>query len=550
MVRKLVIPLAAALLVASCGGGSSDDAGDGGSDGEVTGAVRDVSERGEPVTGGSITVGLEAESDGWLPGRSNMANAGINVAYAVYDPLMKVNADGEVKPYLAESMEANEDFTRWTLTLRPGIEFHDGTPLDAAALKTVFDDYLKAPDSNLLGTLAGVEMEVVDDLTVDYVLEAPNSGFPYALVLAAGWPFSPTAAAAAGEDAPSRPVGTGPFVFESWERDSRLVVSRNENYWQEGLPYLDEVVFRPIPDEDTRVSSLSTGDVDVVQSLRQSGVAELRDLEGVDNYEHLGNNTGVTIFNTTEPPVDDLRVRRGLALAVDQDQVIEVLGGAGMVPPATQLFSPDDAYYSEAAAEAWPGYDPEAAAEELQAYVDDPQRSDGEAPGSPIRLRFDCPPDPSLNELSQLLQALWSAVGVEVELRQVEQATHISEALAGDYQAKCFRAGQDQDPGVVLHQILTEGSPLNVTRFSDPAIDEALAELRATDDLAERQALVEEITMTVNESFPVVYSGQTLAVVAARESVKNIDGWTYPDGSEGGTSPQGTVMWGHVWTTG
>lgn len=551
--RKLAILIAAGLLAAACSSGddSSDGAAETGGDGEVTGAIRDVAEEpGEPVTGGSITVGVEAETDGWLPGQSNFANAGITVAYSFYDPLMKADADGVVRPYLAESMEPNEDFTRWTLTLRPGVTFHDGTPLNAEALKSNFDEYLIAPDSNLLGGLAGVEMEVVDDLTVTYVLPSPNAGFPSGLTLAAGFPFSPTAAAAAGEDAPSRPVGTGPFVFESWERDSRLVVSRNENYWQEGLPYLDEIVFRPIPDEDTRVSSLSTGDVDVIQSLRQSAITELRELDGVDNYEHLGNNTGVNIFNTAEPPLDDIRVRRGLALATDQDQVIDVLGGAGIVPPATQIFSPDDPYYSEAVAEDWYGYDPAAATEELQAYVDDPERSDGEEPGTPISLRFDCPPDPSLNELSQLYQALWNAVGVEVELRQVEQATHVSEALAGDYQVKCFRAGLDREPGVVLQNAFTEDSPTNFTRFTDPAIDEALVEIRATDDIDERRDLVEEIMTIVNENAPMTYGGQTLGVVATQSAVRNIDGWTFPDGEPGGTALQGTVVWANVWTTG
>ena len=552
--RKLAIVLVAASLAAAataCSGSDDEKTkGNGGDGGEVTGAIRDVSDQGKPVKGGSITVGLEAESNGFLPGKSNIANAGTSVAYAIYDPLMKINSEGELKPYLAESIEPNDDFTRWTLKLRSGIEFHDGTPLNADALKAVFDDYLIAPGSNLLGGLAGVTMEKVDDLTVAYVLEQPNSGFPYNLVLAAGWPFSPTAAKAAGEDAPAKPVGTGPFVFKSWERDSRLVVTRNEDYWQKDLPYLDEIVFRPIPDEDTRISSLKTGDVDVVQSLRQGTVAKLRDIDGVDNYEFLGNNTGISVFNTAKPPVDDVRVRRGLAQATDQTQLIDVLGGSGMVPVATQLFSPDDAYYSEAAAKKWYKYDPKAAAKDLESYVNDPERSDGKAPGSPITLRYDCPPDPSLNELTQLIQALWNAVGVEVELRQVEQATHISEALSGDFQVKCFRAGQEGDPGVTLYPIFTEGSPLNVARFSDPGIDEALAKIRATDDITERKAEVEKIVEIANENIPAIYAGQTLSVVAVRDEVKNVDGWTYPDGSKGGTSPNGTNVWANVWTTG
>jgi peptide/nickel transport system substrate-binding protein len=368
-------------------------------------------------------------------------------------------------------------------------------------------------------------------------------------VLAAGWPVSPTAADAAGPDASSQPVGTGPFVFDSWARDDRLVVTRNPDYWRDGLPYLDRIEFRPIPDEETRTASLRAGDVDAIMSLRQSAVVSLRQLDGIDNYEQLGNSTGANIFNTTKPPLDDVRVRRALALAIDQPQVIEVTGGEGVVPPSTQMFGPDDAYYSDVVASRYASYDPEAAADQLAEYVDDPDRSDGKEAGEPVTFRYDCPPDPGLNEVAQLYQAFWAAIGVEVELRQVEQATHVDEALSGDYQAKCFRVGLDGDPAAVLASAFGEDSPLNFTRFTDPQITADIAALRATGDRAERQRLVEEISTIVNENVPMTYSGGTLAVVACYDHVKNLDGWTYPDGQRGGTVMQGTVMWGNVWTT-
>ena len=551
-VRLVAFGVAAALVAAACGG--SDDGGDDeaasveeGVEG-ATGAIRDVSEQGEPVTGGSITFGLEAETTSWLPGEGQFANSGVSVAYALYDPLIKRSADGELKPYLAESMEPNEDLTEWTLTLRPDIQFHDGTPLDAAALMSNFEQ-LRADGTQTASAYDGVTMEVVDDLSVRYTLPAPDSAFPAVLTLSPGWPYSPTAAAANGADAGANPVGTGPFVFESWERDNRLVLRRNDNYWQEGLPYLDEIVFRPIPDEDTRMSSLTSGDIDGMMSLRQSNIIELREADGIDNYEQIGNSTGSNIFNTAEPPLDDIRVRRALAMATDQEQVIEVLGGGGVVPPATQIFGPDDPYYSEQVAEDWVDYDPESAQEELQAYVDDPERSDGKAPGDPVAVRYDCLPDASLVEVAQLFQALWSTIGVEVELRQVEQATHINEAIQGDYQVKCWRLGIDGDPAAVMDAYYLEGSPQNFTRFTDPQVTENIEAMKATTDVPERQRLAAEAMSIVNENVVQTYSGGTLGLVAVQDHVKNIDGWTYPDGSEGGTATQGTVVWANVWTT-
>lgn len=546
LARRLTAGLliVAGLAAAACGGGGSDDEGDAG--GEPTGTESDISEQGEPVDGGSITVGLEAETSGWLPGSGNFANSGTAVAYAIYDPLVRRDAEGEMTPYLAESVTTSEDLTQWTIKLRPNVLFHDGTPLDSAAMKTIFDQYLKAPNANTAATLADVEMVVVDDLTFTYQLSKPNSAFGDNLGLAIGWPFSPTAAAAAGADAGSRPVGTGPFVFDSWERDNRLVVKKNPNYWQEGLPHLDEIVFRPIPDEDTRLSSLESGDIDVLQTLRQGSAVRARDIDGVDNYEALGNTTGVSIFNTRVPPLDDVRVREALVLAADQEQLIEIQGGTGVVPPSTQIFAETDPYWSEAVADAWPGYDPEAAQAKIQEYVDDPDRSDGKAPGEPVTFRYDCLPDPSLVDLAQLYQSLWAAIGVQVELRQVEQATHVSEALQADFQAKCFRAGLDRDPWPTLRDAFTEGR-LNFTGFTDPEISAMLDELAATRDVPQRKQIVEDIMTIVNENYPMAYYGSTLAVLAARDDVKGIDAWTFPDGTKGSGVPGATTHWAFVW---
>ncbi len=549
--RLLAPLLVTALVAAACGGedgGEDAESDDGPTDpSEYTGAVDDISEQGEPVEGGSITVGLEAETNSWLPGQANYANAGYNIGYSIFDPLIKRTPDGGTAPYLAESMEPNEDLTVWTLTLRPDITFHDGTPLNAQALNTVFDTYLTAPDSNLAASLENVEaMEIVDDLSVAYNLTETNAAFPDILADPAGWPFSPTAAEQFGEDAGANPVGTGPFVFESWQRDSRLVVVKNDDYWQEGLPYLDQITFRPIPDEGTRVDSLATGDIDALQSLRQSTVVDTRELENVDNYEYLGNNTGGNIINTTQPPYDDDRVRTAMALAIDQDALIDVLGGAGITPPATQYFSQDSPFYSEEVAEAWPSNEPEEAIELYQDYINDPERSDGEEPGTPITIDYDCPPDPGLNELSQLYQALWTGIGFEVTLNQVEQATHVTEALSKDYEVKCFRFSSQEDPYFILENAFTEG-PLNFTGFQDPTITDNLEVLRTTTDTAERQAAVEEIGMVIAEEVPNTLSGQTLTTIAVRSPIKNIDGWTFPDGSEGNGSPGATVTWGFVW---
>ena len=538
--------LAAAGLVgvllgtAACGGGNG---------GAAPGAQSDGGEAGDPVEGGSITIGLEAETNSWLPNEGTFNQPGLTIAHTIYDPLMQRAEDGSVQPYLAESLEANDDLTQYTLKLREGIEFHDGTPLNAEALKTIFDDYLKAPTSRLAASLAEVEsMDIVDEYTVVYNLATTNASFADALITAAGWPFSPTAAKAAGPDAGANPVGTGPFVFDSWQRDSRLVVKKNANYWQEGLPHLDEITFRPIPDEDTRLASLQSGDIDVMQSLRQSTVVRARELDGVSNYEHLGSNSGAMTMNTSKPPFDDVRVRRAMAYAMDQEALIEVLGGAGVTPPSTQFFSEDSPYYSEELAESYPSFDLAKAQELYDDYINDPDRSDGQPVGSQLSFSFRCPPDPSLNELSQLYQSFWNALGMQVELEQVEQAAYTSQVVAGDYDAGCTRHGAARDPYYVFQRAFTEGVP-NVTKFQDPRIEEALDTMRGSTDIEERKAAAEEISLVIAEQVPVTFTGGTLTVVAVRDEVKNVDGWVFPDGTAGNGASNSQVMWGHVWVT-
>ncbi|WP_158544748.1 ABC transporter substrate-binding protein [Blastococcus sp. TF02-9] len=529
---------------AACGGGDGDDNGP-----AQEGTVEDVSEQGDPVEGGEITVGLEAETNSWLPGEGSFSNSGTTVAYAIYDPLIKRTAEGDFRPYLAESMEPNADLTVWTLKLRPNVQFHDGTPLNAQALKTIFDEYLTAPTSNVKNTLADVTaLNVVDDLTVEYVLAQTNAAFPSVLTGSPGWPFSPTAAAAAGEDAGANPVGTGPFQFVSWQRDSAFVVEKNDNYWQEGLPHLDGITFRPIPDEDTRVSSLQSGDIDAMQTLRQSTVQRARDLDGVDNYEYLGNNAGGSIINSSIAPFDDLRVRQALAYAIDQPALIDVIGGTGLTPAATQYFSPDSPFYSEKAAEAFPTYDMEQAQELYDDYINDPQRSDGEPVGTDLAFTYRCPPDPTLNELSQLYQNFWSQLGMDVSLETVEQAAHVQNGISKDYEVQCWRVGDEQDPYVTLKNAFTEG-PLNFTGYTSPEIADGLETLRTTTDLAERQEAVAQISLDISENVPNLFTGYTLTDIAVRDVVKNVDGWTFPDGTEGDGVPGAQAMWGFVWTT-
>ncbi len=541
------------LIAAACGGGS----GDGDGDGVTAPGTEDVGTEdvgigdGEPVDGGSIVVALESETTGWLPGSDVLVNfPGQNVAHVIYDALTKRNEDGEVQPYLAESLEPNDDLTEWTLTLREGVRFHDGTDLNAEALKANFDDHLKAEGSNLLGVLATVDdIEVVDDLTVRYLLNEPDAALPDVLSGPAGWPFSPTAAAEMGEDFASRPVGTGPFIFEEWARDSRLRVTRNDDYWQEGLPYLDGITFVVIPDEQTRLASLLAGDADAMQTLRQSTYRQVLEADGVVSHTYVGNLAGGQLFNTTQPPLDDARIRRSLMFALDQEAILEVLGGADISPVATQWFAPESPWYSERVAEAWPTNDPDRSRALLEEYMNDPDRSDGQPVGAPVVLEHNIIPDPSVVEMGLAYKSMWEAVGYEHNMNQLEVSALIASSSAGDYMINTSRFGSEDDPCAVLRSAFgpPETSVTNFTNFSHPVLDEQLDILCGSIDFDERYAAVEEIMMLFTEQVPHTWTGHTPTVLGAKPGLQNIAGWTFPDGTMGNGHPNTVAMWGHVW---
>ena len=562
--RRWAAVLAALALVTSACGGSSDDGGGG----EASSAADNPQPEGEPKTGGTLTVGLEAESSGWLPGVGSPASPGYNVMYAVYDPLVMQTDQGDYKPYLAESYQPNADFTQWTLKLRDGVTFHDGSKLDANVLKQNMA-LLKEPTSNLAGTLAEVSsVTVVDPLTVRYDLARPNAAFPALLVTTPGMPFSMKNYQAKGKDgANASPVGTGPFSFVEWRRDDRLKVKANPNYWgkDEGLgPYLDEIVFRPIPDEDTRLQSALSGDIDAFQTLRQSIVRQARE-EAEDGdlalHSFIGNNAGASIMNTLVPPLDDVRVRRGLAHAIDQEQLIEVLGGTGISPPQTQYFSKESIYYSEKVAEAYPKFDADKAKSLLKEYTDDPKRSDKKPVGTPIAVQYNCQPDPSLVELSQAYQAFWSNVGVDVTLKSVDQAGHIKNAIGspattppfkGDYVINCWRSGSGADPYNSFKNEFgpVEKQPLNFTNYRSDVINEQLGVLGGSQDMEERKAAVEKIGLDIVENMPIIWTGSTATVVGVRPEVQNLSSWKLPDGTKGvgtGLFTGGTALWGQAW---
>lgn len=547
-IKALALLLALMMVAAACGG-NDDDGGtaapedtsgqDGGSEDDGPSETE-----GDPVYGGEIIVGIEAETTGLRPWDDTCSAPCYNQMSAIYDRLLETDAEGQITGGVATEITPNDDLSEFTLTLRDGVMFTDGTPVTAENIAKMFELQKTGDVASGVVSAAGLEsVEAVDETTVKYTLSAANAGFPDLLTAAPlGFVFQADAAMADPDSFNDNPIATGPFTLVSWDRDNEMVMERNPDYWltdPDGneLPYLDGVSFRPIPDEGTRLDSLLAGTIDVMQSLRQSTIRDARENEGdIDLYEFQGSNSGGSIFNTAMAPVDDLRVRLGLTHSIDQEALIEILGGTGISDPATQYFSTDSPWYSEEAAEAYPDFDQDKAKELLQEYIDDSARSDGKSPGDTIELQFNCPPDPSLIQLSQAYKEFWEATGlVTVTLNQFEQAAHIQNALTNEYMINCWRVGADADPASFLNSAFAppDASPVNFTNYDNPDLQAILAEAKASGDMEERKQLYSDAMVILAENVPNIYTGYTAMVLATKPVVVGLDGWHVPSGELG-----------------
>jgi len=485
----------------------------------------------EPVYGGTLVVGLEAETvSGWNPATQTCAVSCHYVMSAIFDPLFAVDADGNMKPYLLESATPNDDFSVWTFTMRPNIFFHDGSPADSAALKRHIAE-------SVGGLLTGIIMrpllgnpeetiEIIDDLSVRINLTVPVSGFPSIFSAQISYLAAPSQYDL-GADSAQMPIGTGPFVFDSWVTNDELVVKKNPDYWrtdQQGnqLPYLDEIRFRPIPNSDSRRLSLRSGELHINSDNTAMEYPNFRDSDdfGVVAEEDKLRETLYVLINNERAPFDDIRARRAVAMCTDLDQYV-TLRTNDVVPAANGPFSPETPGYLEDTG--YPSFDPDAG-RALWSELDDP----GTISLSTTNVPFN-------RTSAELLASMWSECGINVEIDQVDQSQIISNAIAGSFQMLLWRqhTGQHvEGERVWWHSDNAQGLAVNFGRIRNDAMDSLMDEARGTDDLDELREIAENINRQFGEQVHNIWLNWTIWQLIHANSVQNAAYMTFPDGSQ------------------
>ncbi|MGY9072786.1 MAG: ABC transporter substrate-binding protein [Acidimicrobiales bacterium] len=572
VLRIIALLAALAMISVACSSGDSDNGGDGGGASTTAANIADAQTADAPDEtglkidrGGEVSIGIVAESTGWYPPSAETAfSAGFLVMDALYDRWFHQTGTGELIPMLAEERATpNADATEWTMKIREGIQFHDGTDLNAQAAVDMIDQWSEGPfASNSTIDRA----EVVDEYTVRYFLKDADPAFEDSLSgISTGAAFSPTAGRAYGpEDSVENPVGTGPFMFESWTRDSEMVVVRNPNYWRSApdggtLPYLDRIRFRVLSDADARRASFEAGDLELTTQGGPLGAQDLID-QGATAYEYIGNGAGINIYNTLVPPFDDVRLRRAAAHALDPANAAALrpanLSGVNVV--RTQYFSTESRWYDEEAGADYALFDLAEAERLIAEYVNDPTRSDGKAVGEPVSFTYECNTDPINLDTAQLYQQEWGDVGFEVDIDTTEQASFITKIVgttseplfAGEFQIACWADGSEQDPLQIFRTRYVEGQVLNWTNFHSFEVDAQIDLLRNTLDFETRRAATAEITRITAQEMPTYWwaSGSTLVLTSS--DVHGLETYSFPDGGGNDRMSDGRVWWYEVWLEG
>jgi peptide/nickel transport system substrate-binding protein len=518
---------------------------------ESTGRTEVIDNSG-PVRGGTLRVALQTDPTeivGWTPWDHICAWACRNVSDTVLEALAVHRFDGSVVPFLAESIEPNESLVSWTVVLRDGITFSDGTPLNAPSVKAAHDEFLNTGKvtEGLLRDARIIALTVVDDRTVMYDLSGPNAGFPDVLTGPIGRVFSVEAARTDPATFLRAPVGSGPFVFESWAIGEPATVVRNPSYWGrdaegEALPYLERIEFQQVADESERLDRVRLGDADVIQTRAPRTIQQALDLD-LRVFRRTEDNASVLLFNTLEPPFDDQRVRRALALATDQTALIDAAGEADLASPATQWWGPDSIWFSPRAQSEWPTTDVNQAVSLLAEYANDPLRSDLAELSSPINVRLLCTDDLRLQNMAREVERQWEATGlVAVEVDTIARGGLISRVVgsvsdrpsfSGDFSVTCWRVGGESEPYAQLSAALgpVKTSPLNFPNIESARFTELVALLESATNMVARRTAVEEIMVTMASEVPLIYIGYTSSAIAGLQSVQGLALWTLPDGT-------------------
>lgn len=496
--------LAFTLVLAACSGGGEESS---------TNEKSDNGENPAKDRGNEIVIGVSGEPQNWDPIDTFLLDWS-TVATSVFEGLVDRSLDLEIQPGLAESWEYLDDRTL-EFKLRQGVQFHNGEPFNADSVKFTFDRLLgeegqKGPQYSNYTSIDSVE--IVDEFTVKFHL---NSADPVLLTKLAGYGavIVPPQYVQENDDEffNNNPVGTGPFKMTGYKRDQEIVLEKNPDYWKEGLPKLDKVTFKVIPEASTRLAELQTGNIDVMKRVEVAQAETVKDSSFLELID-VGTPTVFSLrFDPGQKPMDNKLVRQAINYAVDKQAIIdEILSGFGH---QISTYQSELSFGNNPDLEPYP-YDPEKAKELLaEAGVAEGTTLDVYIPGN----------DGNFKEITQAVAFYLEEVGLKMNINSVDNTTLISELVPNGKAGHMYRqgwGGWTLDFDNTAYLMYHEGEQWNPS-FKDEKVEELLAAQRATVDQEEREAIFMELTELLHDLAPELNLYQAVDLYAANNRLEN-----------------------------
>ncbi len=449
------------------------------------------------VRGGTLRIGLANDLTTMDP---HLSTAYVDriVYQSIYSPLVRLEKDLTIKPELAEKWEYT-DPTTLVFSLRKGVKFHDGTDFNAKAVKINFDRMMN-PDTKSLraSEIASVkEVQIVDDYTVRLILKAPNAALLSVLSDRAGMIISPAAIEKYGKDLARNPVGTGPFSFVEWVTGDHLTVKKFDGYYEKGadgsaLPYLDQVIFKGIPDGTVRLTALKTGTIEMVDAPDAKDVPSLKAGKDpvYDQVPGLGYQ-GIEL-NHANAPFDKLEARQAVAYSVDFAAITKNIlfdtatPGQGPIPPSSWAYDSKVNIFKR---------DP-AIAKELLTKA-----------GFTLPVKFPAmvTNDPQNLLIGQALKEQLAEGGFDMQIQQLDFPTALDKETKKDFTFWQVGWSGRADPDGNIYNFIFSTGGNNFTNWKNGKADELLDKARTLNDQAQRKDLYTQIITIVNNEVQRVY---------------------------------------------
>ena len=494
-----------------------------------------------PVDGGTLDIAVAAAPSKWAPNSGPWTTDELQAARAVYDRLMVRDSNDQPVPELLSNISANSNFTSWTLVVREGVSFSDGSPLTSEVV--AFNLRAQQADPSNVDLLAPISAITTPDAqTIVVSMFTPWSTFPQLLTTRLGTIAAP--ATLLGFD--PRPIGTGPFVWFGVDGAGITIVVKNSTYWKKGLPHLDAVRFLPIPEAADRVTAALEGKVGMVAIDEPR---QLQRLETVQNRENVitihddrnAERPKVNIaFETGRAPFDRISARRAVALATDRAEILsKAFAGQGSI--ARGMVSDTSPWFVDHSSS---GRDVERAKKLVEEYT--------EETGVPLTFRLLVAPGTTLERVASLWRGQLEEVGIDMAIDLVDPEVLSLVAVLGQFQA-IVQVGFDSshpdayEPlfrGIPAQQSVMSG---NTTRYISPLVTKSFLDARTTADVTRQVDDYGTIQEQVAIDIPYLFLVQVREVVVTSPKLRDVTNWSSGSGTGGLGQDDATVSLAQMW---